>query len=459
MFKKIRHIHFVGIGGSGMSGIAEVLLTLGYEVSGSDLKKSATTVRLQERGAVIRAGHRASHVEGAHVVVTSTAVSRENSEVVEAIRRKIPVIPRIEMLAELARLKYTIAVAGTHGKTTTTSLISLVLQAGRLDPTVVVGGRMHNIGTGARVGRGEYLVAEADESDGSFLKLTPTLGIITNIDNDHLDYWGTMRALFQGFDQFANKVPFYGTLFLGIDDAGSRKLLPSIRRRVVTYGFAPDADIKAVDVEVGEAGTQFSVSRSGKILGRVGWKIPGRHNVMNALAAVAVGLELEMDFPAIAKALASYKGVGRRLEWKGEARGVTVIDDYAHHPSEIRSTLQALRERWPRRRIAVIFQPHRFSRTRQLAGQFGPSFKSADKVFLLDIYPAGEKPIKGITSQWLANRVGRSVNVSRLKRADASAVLGKWAKPGDVVLTFGAGDVWKLGEDLLRALSRNGGGR
>jgi UDP-N-acetylmuramate--alanine ligase len=454
MFKRIQNIHFVGIGGSGMSGIAEVLITLGYKVSGSDAKASDTTRRLEALGAAVALGHRAENAAGAHVVVTSTAVAGDNPEVVEAHHRKIPVIPRIEMLAELARLKYTVAVAGTHGKTTTTSLISLVLQSGGLDPTVVVGGRMHNIGTGARVGRGEYLVAEADESDGSFLKLTPTLAVITNIDDDHLDYWGTVDRLADGFDTFANKVPFYGTVFLGIDDVGARRLLPRIRRPVVTYGFAEDAEIRAVDLRATPTETTFGVVRSGRSLGAVRWPVMGRHNVANALAAVGAGLELGLPFALVADALAGFQGVGRRLEKKGEAGGVAVVDDYGHHPTEIRATLAALRQRWPDRRLVTVFQPHRYSRTRLLGPEFAACFEKTDVLGLLDIYAAGEAPIPGVSSDALAERlIAHGRPAVRLPADKGFDQLRALVRAGDVVLTLGAGDVWKWGERLLQQLA------
>lgn len=453
MFKKIQRIHFVGIGGAGMSGIAEVLLTLGYAVSGSDAKESDETRRLSSLGAVVRIGHRADQAAGAHVVVTSTAVRPDNPEVLEAQRLKIPVIARIEMLAELARLKYTIAVGGTHGKTTTTSLISLVLQAGGLDPTVVVGGRMHNLGTGARVGKGDYLVAEADESDGSFLKLTPTLAIVTNIDDDHLDYWGTMSSLVAGFEQFANRVPFYGRVIVGVDDTGSRKILDKIRRPLITYGLAPDADIQARDIRPAPAATAFSVYRKNEKLGNIRWSASGRHNVINSLAAVAAGLELDVPFAVIAEALASFRGVGRRLEWKGEKNGVAVVDDYGHHPTEIRATLQALKEWFPDRRAVVLFQPHRYSRTRILAEEFATSFAKADVLGLLDIYAASEPPQEGVTSDWLADRIrAQGTPVTRLPADGGPAELRRLVKPGDVVLTLGAGDVWKWGDQLLASL-------
>jgi UDP-N-acetylmuramate--alanine ligase len=452
MFKTIQHIHFVGIGGAGMSGIAEVLLTLGYKVSGSDAKASETTRRLESLGARIFTGHKTEQTRGAHVVVTSTAVAPDNPEVLEARRLRVPVIPRIEMLAELARLKYTVAVAGTHGKTTTTSLCSLVLTAGGLDPTVVVGGRMHNIGTGARVGRGEFLVAEADESDGSFLKLSPALGVITNIDDDHLDYWKTMPALDAAFAAFGNKVPFYGALFLGVDDAGCRRIQKDLHRRVVTYGLSPEADIRAEDVRAAAGEVRYRVMRGREALGEMRWAVSGRHNVINSLAAIGVGLELGVPFKTVVEALASFKGVGRRMELKGESGGVTVIDDYGHHPTEIKATLQALKERFPDRRKVVLFQPHRYSRTQILADAFADCFGDADALFLLDIYPASEAPIPGVTSDWLAGKVAARRDVARLPAADGPSAVQKLLRPNDVVLTLGAGDVWKWGEDILKSL-------
>ena len=448
MFKRYRHIHFVGIGGAGMSGIAEVLLTLGYTVSGSDLKASDTTRALERIGAAVRIGHRAENASGADVVVVSTAASPDNPEILEARGRRIPVIPRIEMLAELARLNYTVAVAGTHGKTTTTSLCSLVLTAGGLDPTVVVGGRMRNLGTGARVGKGEYLVAEADESDGSFLKLSPTLAVVTNIDDDHLDYWKTMDALDAGFVEFGNKIPFYGTLFLGLDDAGCRRVRERLRRRVVTYGLSPDADLRAANLCPSSSEVRYDVFRRKEKLGTVCWAVPGRHNVVNSLAAVGVGLELDIPFRTIAEALASFQGVGRRMELKGEAGGVTILDDYGHHPTEIKATLQALKERFPNRRKVVLFQPHRYTRTSLLADEFAGSFSDADEVFLLDIYAASEPPIPGVTSDALAEKIRSRRPVTRLG-PDGHDALRESLRSGDVLLTLGAGDVWKWGEALL----------
>lgn len=452
MFKKIQNIHFVGIGGSGMSGIAEVLATLGYKVSGSDLKDSPVTDRLRKLGVIIHIGHQASNIGGSHVVVTSTAVSPQNSEVVAARAQGIPVIPRIEMLAELARLKYTIAVAGTHGKTTTTSMVASVLQAGGLDPTVVVGGRLKHLDSGARLGKGDYLVAEADESDGSFLKLSPALAIVTNIDNDHLDYYGTFEKICDAFVQYASRVPFYGAVIACLDDPHVRSQIPRMTRRIITYGFDPAAAYRAERLAVDVSGTTFEVQCESKPVGSIRLQVPGRHNVLNALAAVAVGRELSIPMAKIAEGLQAYEGVGRRMELKGEKNGVAVIDDYGHHPTEIRATLAALRERYPSRRLVVLFQPHRYTRTQSLWADFANCFRQADRVFILDIYAAGEKPIEGVASQMIvdamknthpsASALPSPVSLDRL-RSDVSA--------GDVIVTLGAGDVWKYGEQFLQS--------
>lgn len=451
MFKHIQHIHFVGIGGSGMSGIAEVLLTLGYQVSGSDLKASDVTRDLVERGARVFLGHKTEQVVGSQVVVTSTAVSPDNPEVLEAMARHIPVIPRIEMLAELARLKYTIAVAGTHGKTTTTSLASWVLQAGGLDPTVIVGGRMSNIGTGARVGRGDYLVAEADESDGSFLKLTPTLAVVTNIDDDHLDYWGDMRKLEEAFEMFANKVPFYGTVFLGVDDARVRALLPRVRRPQVTYGLHASAHLRGDISSADQNGVTFRVFRDNALLGSVRWPVWGQHNVINALAAVGLGLEVGVPFKGIAEALATFQGVARRLEVKGERGNILVVDDYGHHPTEIAATLEAAQARWPGRPLVALFQPHRYTRTQLLADLFPTSFARTERVLLMDIYPAGEPPIPGVDSDSLAAAWPERGRVGRFRPGEGVEALRRQVPPGSVLMTIGAGDVWKWGEAFLES--------
>ena len=448
MFKTIQQIHFVGIGGSGMSGIAEVLLNLGYKVTGSDLKESEVTQRLSGLGARIFYGHKASNVGDAHVVVTSTAVAGDNPEVVLARKNKVPVIPRIEMLAEIARLKYTIAVAGTHGKTTTTSMVASILQGGGLDPTIIVGGRVNHLQSGAKLGKGDFLVAEADESDGSFLKLAPTLSIITNIDNDHLDYYKSVQNLRKSFVEFANKVPFYGCTIVCTDDPGVKSVLPYISRRVVSYGFEPKTDFSAADISDGPEGTRYMLLRQGRPLRKIALKLSGKHNVLNSLAACAIGLELGIAIETIAQSLERFESVGRRLEKRGEKNGALWIDDYGHHPTEIRATLSALRDRYPDKNLVVLFQPHRFSRTRLLLKEFGKSFKDAGEVILLPIYPAGEKPIAGVDSKKLLpllKKDGVSARVQNGKGPD----LAQYVKPGTVFLTLGAGDVWKTGQKIF----------
>jgi UDP-N-acetylmuramate--alanine ligase len=456
MFKKIQRIHFVGIGGAGMSGIAEVLINLGYKVSGSDLKESEVTQRLKSLGAVIHIGHLAKNMEGAHVVVTSTAVDTENPEVVAARSQGIPVIPRIEMLAEIARLKYTIAIAGTHGKTTTTSMVAAVLQAGGLDPTVIVGGRLKHLNSGARMGQGDYLVAEADESDGSFLKLSPALSVITNIDNDHLDYYHTFDKICEAFVLYANKVPFYGCVIACIDDPHVRAQLPKMTRRLVTYGLHPAAKYCAKNVRADSTSTSFEVWESGRSLGEIRLLVPGRHNVLNALAAVIIGQELGIPFNQIAVGLGGFEGVGRRMEMKGDVNGITVIDDYGHHPTEVRATLSALKERYPERRLVVVFQPHRYSRTQSLFKEFSESFQDADVVYLMDIYPAGEKPLPGVTSDLILKPLQKSHRSAKALPASLSPdQFREQLASGDVVLTLGAGDVWKFGEQLVQIPARS----
>jgi UDP-N-acetylmuramate--alanine ligase len=356
MFKKIQHIHFVGIGGSGMSGIAEVLLNLGYKVTGSDVRKTEVTDHLERLGAQVHIGHDARNIDGAHVVVTSTAINRKNPEVVAAEVRKIPVIPRIEMLAEIARLKYAVTIAGTHGKTTTTSLAALVLEKGKLDPTVVIGGRLKNLRSGAKLGKGDYLVAEADESDGSFLKLSPTITVVTNIDNDHLDYHGTLENIKKAFVQHINSVPFYGCAILCTDDPNVSEILPQVKRCFRTYGLQGTPDVTAQNIESLDGGSRFTVISRGEKLGEVTLRVPGRHNIQNSLAAIAIGLELSLPFTAISQALNDFAGVGRRLEIKGDKNGIMVIDDYGHHPTEIQATINAVKNSWPKRRLFVLFQ-------------------------------------------------------------------------------------------------------
>ncbi|HKD79409.1 MAG TPA: UDP-N-acetylmuramate--L-alanine ligase [Candidatus Angelobacter sp.] len=459
MFAKIQRIHFVGIGGIGMSGIAEVLLTLGYKVSGSDLKTSSVTERLSEKGAIIFEGHRAENITGAEVVVASSAIRRDNPEIVAAHAQLIPVIQRAEMLAELMRLKYGVAIAGMHGKTTTTSMVAAVLAAGGLDPTVVVGGRVDAMGSNARLGKSQYLVAEADESDRSFLKLSPILAVVTNIDREHMDCYRDMADVEQAFLDFVDRVPFYGMAVLCHDDERLRNMLPRLARRATTYGLHPDADFR-VNTANGKCANgkhyaHFSVDYRGKTLGDFHLRVPGNHNILNATAAVAVGVGLDIDAERIRKALEDFRGVDRRFQLRGRAADISVIDDYGHHPTEIRATLAAARQ-CGFKRVHVIFQPHRFSRTRDLLDQFGASFGDADTVLILDIYAASEAPIPGITGE----RVAQAVQAAGGKQAvryvssfdEAARQVSALAEPGDMVLTLGAGSVSQLGPMVLERL-------
>lgn len=451
MYKSIKKIHFVGIGGSGMSGIAEVLLTLGYEVTGSDMKATEVTERLSKRGAKVFIGHAAENVGAAQVVVTSTAVRANNPEVVEAVSRHIPVIPRIEMLSELARLKYTIAVGGTHGKTTTTSMVACILEEAGLDPTFIVGGKVHAYESGARLGQGEFLVAEADESDGSFLKLAPTLSIITNIDDDHLDYHQSMENLKSAFITFANRVPFYGCAVVCLEDANVREILPKLNRRVISYGFSQEAVISARNLSANSSGSCFEVWRDQKNLGMIQLGLSGRHNVLNALAAIAATSDLSVSFDQISSALKKFVSVARRLEFKKEKNGAIWIDDYGHHPTEIRATLAALKERYPGRNRVVIFQPHRYSRTQHLMEEFARSFQDADTLYLLPIYAAGESPIIGVSSEVLGKKI-QALHPQTILLKPGQNLLeyrDRLLVSGSVLLTLGAGDVWKRGEELF----------
>jgi UDP-N-acetylmuramate--alanine ligase len=457
MFRKIQHVHFVGIGGSGMSGIAEVLLNLGYTVSGSDLKLSPATDRLAGLGAKVAEGHAAGHVQGAHVVVTSTAVRGDNPEVLEARRLGVPVIPRAEMLAELMRLKYGVAVAGSHGKTTTTSMVALVLDKGGLDPTVVVGGRLGVLGSGARLGKGDFMVAEADESDRSFLKLSPAMAVVTNVDREHLDTYRDLADIQEAFLGFVNKVPFYGAAVLCLDDPPVQDLLPRVERRVVTYGFSPQAHVSARDLAVGPIGSTYTATLGGEMLGEIKLQVPGAHNAINSLAAVAVGHDLGVPFAAIKAGLESFTGVDRRFQVRGESAGVLVVDDYGHHPTEIRATLEALRTRAGSRRTLVLFQPHRYTRTQALWDDFCRSFHQADVLLVTDVYAAGEEAIEGITAAALVRAIAerghrQAAHVGDLKAATERLI--ETAQEGDVVLTLGAGSVWTAGDELLK---RRGG--
>jgi UDP-N-acetylmuramate--alanine ligase len=447
-------IHFVGIGGIGMSGIAEVLLTLGYAVSGSDLKESDTTRRLTQLGARVGYGHDAAHVGETDVVVISSAVKPSNPEVQAARRRGIPVIPRAEMLAELMRMKYGIAVAGSHGKTTTTSLVATVLHAAGLDPTAVIGGKLPQLGSNARLGQGDYLVAEADESDGSFMQLSPTVAVVTNIDPEHLDHYGSLDALKRTFVDFVNKVPFYGLAVLCVDHEHVQAILPQVEKRHVTYGFTPLAAFRAVDVTHDGLRTQFTAIARGKTLGRVELAMPGRHNVLNSLAVLAVADFLGVDLAVYRRALAEFGGVGRRFTVRGSAGGVMVVDDYGHHPAEIRATLAGARSGFKERRLVVAFQPHRYSRTRDLMGEFARAFNEAELVAVCDIYAAGEEPIEGVSSARLVEEMRASGHGGALfvpRRADVAAALMPLLRDGDILITLGAGDVWTVGEEVLKA--------
>jgi UDP-N-acetylmuramate--alanine ligase len=453
MYRKGLPIHFVGIGGIGMSGIAELLLNLGYRVSGSDLRRSDTTERLERLGAEVRTGHSASNIPpDGHVVVVSSAVRSDNPEVLEAHRRKIPVIPRAEMLGELMRMKYGIAIAGTHGKTTTTSMVATVLATAGWDPTAVVGGKLNSLGSNAKLGQGEFLVAEADESDGSFLKLSPTVAVVTNIDPEHLDFYSGIGQIKETFLHFINKVPFYGFSVLCVDHPNVQELIPSVEKTFVTYGFSRSADYRAAEVIAAAMTNRFAVFARGERLGEVLLRAPGRHNVCNALAAAAVALELGIPFEQVREGLSAYAGVGRRFQVKGEFDGVTVVDDYGHHPVEIRATLAAAREVWPDRRIVVGFQPHRYSRTRALFKEFLSAFQDADVLLVFEVYSAGEDSIEGATGEALCSAVrdhGHREALYLGKSAEAGEAVRAALRPGDIFLTMGAGDVWKLGESLL----------
>jgi UDP-N-acetylmuramate--alanine ligase len=456
VYGRTHRIHLIGIGGSGMCGIAEVLLNMGYQVSGSDLRESENTDRLVHLGGRVFIGHAASNIERAQVVVYSTAVKNTNDELRAAVAAGIPVIGRAEMLAELMRMKYGIAVGGSHGKTTTTSLVATLLARGGLDPTIVVGGRLHAIGSNARLGHGRFLVAEADESDGSFLRLSPAMTVITNIDHEHLDHYSSMDELRQAFIYFANRVPFYGVSVLCIDDPLVREIIPEVTKRTLTYGFSEDADLRATDVRVDAAGSHFIVHVGERLLGEVHLQLHGRHNVLNALAALAVGREIEIGFGHMAEALAGFAGVGRRFELKGEVAGIRVIDDYAHHPTEIRATLSAARAS-ASGRVLAIFQPHRYSRTQALTREFGEAFGDADRVWVLDVYAAGETPLPGVTGRSVADSAaaaGATHVTFAGDPAEAVRAAVEEARSGDRVLVLGAGDVWKLAADVLQGLRR-----
>jgi UDP-N-acetylmuramate--alanine ligase len=453
---KTKHIHFVGIGGIGMSGIAELLINLGYSVSGSDMKDTHVIRRLERLGGKIFSGHKAENIEGADVVVYSSAVSFKNPEITEARDKGIPVIPRAEMLAELMRLKYGVSIAGAHGKTTTTSMVASILMAGGLDPTVVIGGRLDIWGgSNAKLGQGDILVAESDESDGSFMLLSPAIAVVTNIDFEHVDHYGTMDNIRDTFTGFINKIPFYGTAIVCLDNQEIQNIIPLIKKRHITYGLTSQADLKARDIRKGSFDVDFEVVNQGESMGRVRVNMPGSHIVLNALAAIAVGLEFEMDMSDIRKGLSTLGGLERRFQVKGEKNGIMVIDDYGHHPAEISATLETARECWQENRLIVIFQPHRYSRTKALYDRFVISFNQADMLVVAPIYAAGEKPIEGVDSGWLYNGIkehGHKEIFLGKSHDEILKFLLDTVKPGDRVITLGAGDVYRIGEELLEKM-------
>ena len=455
-YRKLNRIHMVGIGGTGMCGIAEVLLNLGYQVSGSDLQENEATIRLRNLGAQIFIGHSADNLKEADVVVISSAVKEDNVEVARAKALKIPVIPRAEMLAELMRMKYGIAVAGAHGKTTTTSMTAQVLEAGGYDPTIIVGGRLNTVGSNAKLGEGDFIVAEADESDRSFLYLSPFIAVLTNIDEEHLDQYGTLNEIKKTFVYFANKVPFYCPVILCLDDPNLRSIMPQIERKVITYGFSPEADIQARDFEFDGFSSYSTLYVHGQKAGRLELNVPGQHNILNALAATAVGLDLDIEMQTILQALEDYSGTGRRFELKRVVNDIMIIEDYAHHPTEIKATLQAARTGW-KRRLVVAFQPHRFSRLARLQSEFTTAFHQADLLFLTEIYPAGEKPIPGVSGRNLFEEIWRSgqTNVWFEPELDKlPALLANELRPGDMLLVLGAGHINRIIPEVIKILEK-----
>ena len=456
MFKKIQHIHFVGIGGIGMSGIAEVLLNLGFIVTGSDTRKTEVTERLASLGAQVFYGHREENVTDVHVVVVSSAVRPDNPEVIAAKARFIPVIPRAEMLAELMRMKYSIAVAGAHGKTTTTSLVASILDAAGFDPTCVIGGRLNSLGTSAQLGSSEYLVAEADESDGTFLLLFPTIAVATNIDLEHLDFYHDIEEIKEAFIRFLNKVPFFGLVILCIDNPELQSLIPALKRRYMTYGLSKQADLRAEDVTHQGFMTSFFVSYKGEEMGEIALATPGMHNVVNALAAIGVAIELDIPFATVQDALRRFAGIHRRLEVKWD-KEVTLVDDYGHHPTEIKATLAAVRS-MRKGKVIVAFQPHRYTRTKALLDQFVTSFNEADVLIVTEIYAASEDKIEGISGSALAERIRKSGHKNVLfapTKEDVAETVLQVAAPGDLVVTLGAGDIYKVGDRLIEVWSGN----
>jgi UDP-N-acetylmuramate--alanine ligase len=468
MYKRFEKVHFVGIGGVGMSGIAEVLNNLGYEVEGSDMRESETTNRLKRLGINVSIGHRTENVKNADVVVTSSAVSRDNPEVKSARDLSIPVIPRAEMLAEIARLKYGVLIAGAHGKTTTTSLVASVLGDGKLDPTVVIGGKLKGIDSNAKLGQGEFLVAEADESDGSFLKLSPTIAVVTNIDKEHMDFFKNIDEIKNAFLSFINKVPFYGLSIMCGDNEHIRELLPKVQRRFITYGLSDGLDLVAKNIKTDGIRSTFEAELNGKSLGVFEVPLIGAHNVCNCLASIAVANDLKIKMDLIRDALKNFSGVQRRFEHKGMADGINVIDDYGHHPTEVMAILKAVKDSIRRTtndkqrttkqgRLVVLFQPHRYTRTRDLLAEFIDAFGDADKIVLLDIYPAGEKPLPGVNSELLFRGIkDTGKDIEYIQEKDSiQDYLNSELREEDILLTLGAGDVWKIGEEFLDIRGRN----
>ena len=458
MFSSIKKLHFIGIGGIGMSGIAEILLNEGFKISGSDRALSEVTERLQNLGAITFEGHRASNIANdVDTVVYSSAVQPDNPEILEAQQRKIPIVRRAEMLAEVMRLKYGIGIAGTHGKTTTTSMTSLVLMEGGLDPTVIVGGKLSGLGgTNARLGRGEFIVVEADEYDRSFLSISPTVAVLTTLETDHLDCYRDLEDIKSAFIQFANKVPFYGFIVICLDEPALLDIMPNLsKKKIITYGLNPQADVQAVDIRHKDNTTTFMLIRGNKELGIITLQVPGKHNVQNSLGAIAVGLELGVPFEKIKSGIEKFAGVYRRWEKKGEVNGIAVYDDYAHHPTECRATLSGVKSGW-RRRVVCVFQPHLYSRTRDFYEDFGKSFLLSDVLIVTDIYPAREEPIQGITGELIVNAAKqfghKDVHYVPDKK-QIPAFLRSVVKNGDIVITMGAGDIWKYGEEFLKQYS------
>lgn len=457
VFGRTKHIHMVGIGGIGMSGMAEILIQRGYKVTGSDGASNETTDRLKELGATIYQGHAPENIEGADVVVYTSAVkATENEETKAALENRIPTIKRAEMLAELMKMKFGIGVAGTHGKTTTTTMIGHVTQDGNYDPTIMVGGKVHSFDkTNAVVGKGDVIVVEADEFDRTFLRLTPSIAIITNIEAEHLDIYDDLEDVKGAFIDYANKVPFYGAVIVCLDDPNVRSILPDLERRIISYGLSPQAQVRAVDIKMNQFTSTFTVMNDDQKLGVITLKAPGDHNVKNALAAVATGIELNIDFKLIKKGLERYQGVFRRFQKKVEEQGVMVIDDYAHHPTEVAATLNAARKGWPDRRIVAVFQPHLYSRTQDLYKEFGLSFSDAEVLLITDVYPSREKPIEGVTGKLIsdtAEQYGHKNVIYVEDKADVTETLKEISKAGDIIITMGAGDIYKYGEEFAKEL-------